>query len=132
MCEETLILGTISEQAVVKIALNEVPSSLLRVPVKGQELYVARTRVKGSGLFPSYLILEKKKRSGPLSPHGGEECTCVLDGEITYYFRLGNKKYINYPMKRGDVIQFRASVPHYIKNTGDKQACLLIVRSIYK
>ncbi|WP_158735897.1 helix-turn-helix domain-containing protein [Alteribacillus sp. YIM 98480] len=53
--------------------------------------------------------------------HEGEECHIVLQGKI-----LAEQGEDSVILEEGDSFSWNASVPHYVKNIGDKSAILLI------
>lgn len=57
--------------------------------------------------------------------HEGEECGLLLEGELEV--EVNGKVY---PMKPGDTITLRSSVPHRISNPGRKKALAVWVNSI--
>jgi quercetin dioxygenase-like cupin family protein len=54
--------------------------------------------------------------------HEGEEIKIVIKGEIEY--TVGKKVY---RLKEGDVLWHQSSIPHRIKNSGDKKAICFTV-----
>jgi quercetin dioxygenase-like cupin family protein len=56
-----------------------------------------------------------------LHAHEGEECHLVLEGKI-----LAEQGEDSVILEEGDSFSWNASVPHFVKNTGDKRAVVLI------
>lgn len=54
--------------------------------------------------------------------HEGEEIKIVIQGEVEY--TVGKKVY---RLKEGDVLWHQSSIPHRIKNSGDKRAIYFTV-----
>jgi len=59
--------------------------------------------------------------TGVKNAHEGEECHLVLKGKI-----LAEQGEDSYILEQGDTFSWCASVPHYVKNTGDDIAKVLI------
>lgn len=56
-----------------------------------------------------------------LNAHEGEECHLVLEGEV--FAEQGEDSCI---LEEGDSFSWNASVPHFVKNMGEKKAVVLI------
>jgi len=54
--------------------------------------------------------------------HEGEEVKIVIQGELEY--TVGEK---TYSLKEGDVLWHQSSIPHRVKNNGDKKAIFFTV-----
>jgi len=61
---------------------------------------------------------------GDVNAHEGEECHLVLEGKV-----LAEQCEDSIVLEEGDSFSWNASVPHFVKNIGDKRAVILI--SVY-
>ena len=58
---------------------------------------------------------------GELHAHEGEECHIVMEGTV-----LAEQGEDSFIVTEGDSFSWNASVPHFVKNIGDKKAVVLI------
>lgn len=129
---EAAILSTLEKEPIISIPKKKLPANLIMLPSIGRpKFYVAGkqldTKQKKHKLFLSFLELAPKQTSGELQSHVGEECVCVLKGKVCFYFKV-NENFPQHFLEPGDVMHFKSSTPHYVKNIGQELAFLLIVR----
>ena len=87
--------------------------------------YVSKNTLSHANMLPTFAELSPGETSGKLEGHAGEECVCILEGTVIFYFddhRLH--------CSEGDVIHFKSTKPHFIENKEKISAHLLIVRNI--
>jgi len=89
---------------------------------KGLEFQLLSSHTKGK-LGGLYKIFEPGASTGKeLYTHEGEEIGIVLKGKIEVF--LGSNRYI---LEEGDSIHFSSTLPHRVKNIGNKKAVTIWV-----
>ncbi len=93
--------------------------ALSETTIEGKKINLLFKSEKMEGLL---IEVEPGDEFGKQYTHDGEEIHIVIEGEIEYM--VGDD---TYPLKEGEALWHRASIPHSARNTGNKKAVYLTI-----